>query len=50
MKMLKTAILTAGLGLAALPAVAKDMTTVTMINPLPRSTNFFPRVVGEALG
>jgi NitT/TauT family transport system substrate-binding protein len=50
MKMLKTAILTAGLGLAALPAVAQDMTTVNMINPLPRSTNFYPLVVAEALG
>ena len=26
------------------------MTTVNMINPLPRSTNFYPLVVGEALG
>ena len=50
MKMLTTAILTAGLGLTALPAVAQDMTTVNMINPLPRSTNFYPLVVGEALG
>ena len=30
--------------------MAQDLTTVNMINPLPRSTNFFPLVVGEALG
>ena len=29
---------------------AQDLTTIDMINPLPRSTNFYPLVVGEALG
>jgi len=32
------------------PALAQDLTTVNMINPLPRSANFYPLIVGEALG
>lgn len=54
MKMLKTMLLTTvmttGLTAIAIPAMAQTMTTVNMINPLPRSTNFYPLVVGEALG
>lgn len=42
--------LTTALAVTAIPAVAQELTTVNMINPLPRSTNFFPLVVGEALG
>lgn len=50
MKMLKALTLSALLSATALPVAAQEMTTVNMINPLPRSTNFFPLVVGEALG
>jgi len=51
MKMLRTTLLCSALALTALPTlVAAQDTTVNMINPLPRSTNFFPLVVGEALG
>lgn len=48
MTMLRTLAITAAFGLTAGAAVAQ--TTVNMINPLPRSTNFFPLVVGEELG
>ena len=48
MKMLRTLAITAAFGLTAGAAVAQ--TTVNMINPLPRSTVFYPLVVGEALG
>lgn len=48
MTFLKTLTVTAGLTLAAGAAVAQ--TTVNIINPLPRSTVFYPLVVGEALG
>lgn len=48
MKLLRTLAMTAAFGLTAGAAVAQ--TTVNMINPLPRSTNFFPLVVGEELG
>ena len=48
MNMLRTLAITAAFGLTAGAAVAQ--TTVNMINPLPRSTNFFPLVVGEELG
>lgn len=48
MKMLRTLAITAAFGLTAGAAVAQ--TTVNMINPLPRSTNFFPLVVAEELG
>ena len=47
-KAIGTAAISAACGLAAAAAVAE--TTVNMINPLPRSTNFFPLVVGEELG
>lgn len=50
MQQFKTFFLTSALALAAIPAAAQDMTTVNMINPLPRSTNFYPLVVAEALG
>jgi len=42
----------AALAAAILPvsAAAQDLTTVTMINPLPRSTIFYPLIAGEALG
>ena len=50
MKMFKTLTVSALLAATALPVAAQEMTTVNMINPLPRSTNFFPLVVGEALG
>lgn len=48
MKSLHYFTIAAGLTLAAGPALAQ--TTVDMINPLPRSTNFYPLVVGEELG
>ena len=48
MKLMRTLAMTAAFGLTAGAAVAQ--TTVNMINPLPRSTNFFPLVVGEELG
>lgn len=50
MKMFKALTVSALLAATALPVAAQDMTTVNMINPLPRSTNFYPLVVGEALG
>lgn len=46
--MTRTLTLTAAL--AALAGAAAAQTTVNVINPLPRSTNFFPLVVGEELG
>jgi NitT/TauT family transport system substrate-binding protein len=50
MKMFKALMLSTSLAVVAVPATAQEMTTVNMINPLPRSTNFYPLVVGEALG
>lgn len=50
MKMFKALLLSTSLAVVAVPAAAQEMTTVNMINPLPRSTNFYPLVVGEALG
>ncbi|WP_434620815.1 ABC transporter substrate-binding protein [Tabrizicola sp. M-4] len=50
MKTFKALTVSALLAATALPVAAQEMTTVNMINPLPRSTNFFPLVVGEALG
>ncbi len=52
MKPIKAFAASAAIALTAGPAAvsAQDMTTVNMINPLPRSTNFYPLVVGEALG
>lgn len=50
MKVFKAILLSTSLAVVAVPAAAQDLTTVNMINPLPRSTNFYPLVVGEALG
>lgn len=51
MKMLKTILIGTGFAVTAIPTIAlAQNTTVNLINPLPRSTNFFPLVVGEALG
>ncbi|MBM3614446.1 MAG: ABC transporter substrate-binding protein [Alphaproteobacteria bacterium] len=50
MKMFKSLLVSTALAITAVPALAQDLTTVNMINPLPRSTNFFPLVVAEALG
>lgn len=52
MKMLRMMAATTALATALVPLAlsAQDLTEVRMINPLPRSTNFFPLVVGEALG
>lgn len=50
MKTFKALTVSALLAATALPVAAQEMTTVNMINPLPRSTNFYPLVVGEALG
>ena len=50
MTMFKAMTISALLAATALPVAAQEMTTVNIINPLPRSTNFFPLVVGEALG
>lgn len=35
---------------AAGAASAQDLTSITIINPLPRSANFYPLIAGEALG
>jgi NitT/TauT family transport system substrate-binding protein len=48
MTLFKSLTITTALTLTAGAALAQ--TTVNMINPLPRSTNFFPLVVGEELG
>ncbi len=50
MKLFKSVIASAALAVMAGVGVAQDLTTVNMINPLPRSTVFYPLVVGEALG
>ncbi|MDA9865452.1 ABC transporter substrate-binding protein [bacterium] len=50
MKMFKATMAAAALAVAAVPSVSFAQTTVNMINPLPRSTVFYPLVVGEALG
>ena len=52
MKVYKSTMLSTALAVTMVPAAgfAQDLTVVNMINPLPRSTNFFPLVVGEALG
>ena len=48
MTLLKTLSVAAAVALTA--GVAAAQTTVNMINPLPRSTVFYPLVVGEAMG
>jgi len=51
MNMLKGLLVSATLVTSSLPVVSfAQETTVNMINPLPRSTVFYPLVVGEALG
>jgi NitT/TauT family transport system substrate-binding protein len=50
MTIFKTMMLSTALAVMTVPAIAQELTPVNMINPLPRSTNFFPLVVGEALG
>lgn len=50
MSAFRSMLLSTALAVVAIPAIAQDMTTVNLINPLPRSTQFYPLVVGEALG
>lgn len=50
MSAVRSLLLSSALAVFAAPLAAQDMTTVNLINPLPRSTQFFPLVVGEALG
>jgi NitT/TauT family transport system substrate-binding protein len=52
MKVYKSTMLSTALAVTMVPVAgfAQELTVVNMINPLPRSTNFFPLVVGEALG
>jgi NitT/TauT family transport system substrate-binding protein len=50
MKTLKFLTLSATLACTTLPTVGWAQETVNVINPLPRSTVFYPLVVGEALG
>jgi len=48
-----TLLVSTAIAVTSIPAMSfaeAHMTTVNMINPLPRSTNFYPLVVGEALG
>lgn len=51
MKMIKALTVAGALALATTPMAGfAQETTINMINPLPRSTIFYPLVVGEALG
>lgn len=50
MKMLKTLMLSTAVAVTTAPVAAVAQDSVSMINPLPRSTNFYPLVVAEALG
>lgn len=52
MKLLKYVMLSAALAVTGGSGAtfAQDLTTVNMINPVPRSAVFFPLVVGETLG
>lgn len=52
MTMFKAMMLSTALCVTAVPGalMAQELTAVNMINPLPRSTNFYPLVVAEALG
>ncbi len=50
MKMSKTIMMAATLSAAMFGTAIHAATEVKMINPLPRSTVFYPLVVGEALG
>lgn len=50
MRSFKTLVSAVALAAVSTVQVAVAETTVTMINPVPRSTVFYPLVVGEALG
>jgi len=50
MKKFNAMMLSTALAVAAIPSTSVAQETVNMINPLPRSTVFYPLVVGEALG
>lgn len=50
MKMFKAMMLSTALAVATIPSATFAQDTVNVINPLPRSTVFYPLVVGEALG
>jgi NitT/TauT family transport system substrate-binding protein len=52
MRLLSLTVLLAAAGASAIPErmFAQDLETVTAIMPRPRSTNYFPLIVGEALG
>lgn len=50
MNIVTTLSLTAALACTALPTIVAAQDTINVINPLPRSTVFYPLVVGEALG
>jgi NitT/TauT family transport system substrate-binding protein len=52
MKLVSLTVLLAAAGASAIPErmFAQDLETVTAIMPRPRSTNYFPLIVGEALG
>jgi NitT/TauT family transport system substrate-binding protein len=50
MKMFKTIAMSTALAFTIVPNVSFAQDTVTVIKPTPRSTVFFPLVVGEALG
>ncbi|KAA0969573.1 ABC transporter substrate-binding protein [Aureimonas fodinaquatilis] len=50
MKTLVKYLLAATIALPAGTAVAQDVTTLNILMPLPRSSNFYPLLVGEALG
>ncbi len=47
---MKRTMLIAAALVAPLGVAAQELTTVNMINPLPRSANFYPLIAGEALG
>ncbi|MCI5075853.1 ABC transporter substrate-binding protein [Oricola sp.] len=50
MKRLTRAALLGVAAIVAMPAAAQDLTTVNAIMPKQRSANYFPLIVGEALG
>lgn len=52
MKLAKLMMASGAIAAASLatPVAAAELTTVNMINPLPRSANFYPLIAGEALG
>ncbi|MGV6871331.1 ABC transporter substrate-binding protein [Pseudochelatococcus sp. B33] len=50
MKILISSLLVAAMAMPASAAVAQEVKTLNIIMPLPRSANFYPLIVGEALG